>query len=911
MKLISARFKGLIGVNRASGLHEIKIDFTKCRHKIILIIGKNGSGKTTINDALHPFPDPPSNYLPHEEGLKEIEYISDDGILYRISIQYPLTKNGERASTKAYIQKMVNGTINELNPNGNIGSYKDALYTEFVLDANFIALSQLSIENRGIVDKTPSERKKYVGNIIDSIEVYNDIHKALNKRSSIMKSMINTIVTKIDTIGNEENLTASIQSIEMRISTLQKQKESFTKQLADMEAQIRILDPNNSIQESYTIIYNQYSSVKSNIETLDLLLANLKNKPYHEYVKDMKTCEKLLLELNSNTNSLENELYICQSRISDLLTKREEESQMVSLKLNRLRSLTSEYNYMDLIKEIDRLKKNIEMYTKTFEEMGVSKDTIITKDEFITGLNTLKMLKEQVDVVRSYAYSSNIFEAIDCIKNDENVQFRIQSLDDEIGDLNRQLSEKQNQIKYIEGLLDQLHILERRPKDCVNDGCDFIRNALEIKSKYSDKDIDRLQQEVQSISVLIKDKNDQVKKYTDVAQISVSIRNIIRYIKNNKNILDKLPNGYIFGNIDVFLDKLVNGSTFNEITDLYSYADRANLFELYKTDSAKLEKLQSEYKIYKSKNQIIEDIQHDIDDINNRLNSISKDIEEYQSKMVSYQKQIADNKDMISKIESALTKYKEREEYLSQLSELERQLKDISNSVKAIEDSIQSINNIKSQIEAIDEELNPSIDDMNKMKFSLDRLREYKQELHDYESKYNMIELVKKYSSPTKGGIQNLFIEIYMGQTLEIANSLLRMLFNGTLMLDGYVINDKEFRIPCKSLESPIVNDDISSCSTAQKCMISMILSFSLLQLGSSKYNIIRLDEIDGVLDQSNRAMFITVLRRIMDILDVQNCIMISHSSEAILEDADIIQLSSVDQDIPRDNVIFSYDDYR
>lgn len=911
MKLISARFKSLIGINRASGLHDIKIDFTKCKHKIILIIGKNGSGKTTINDALHPFPDPPSNYLPHEEGLKEIEYISDDGVLYRISIQYPLNKSGERATTKAYIQKMVNGTINELNPNGNIGSYKDVLYSEFVLDANFIALSQLSIENRGIVDKTPSERKRYVGNIIDAIEIYNDIHKALNKRSSIMKSMINTIVTKIDTIGNEENLTTSVQSIGMRISTLQKQKESLTKQLADTEAKVRILDPNNSIQQSYTVIYNQYSSVKSNLETLDLLLSNLKNKPYYEYVKDLKTCEKLLLELNSNTNSLENELYICQSRTSDLLTKREEESQMVSLKLNRLRSLTSEYNYMDLIKEIDRLKKNIDMYLKTFEEMGVSKDNLITKDEFTIGLNTLKMLKEQVDVVRSYAYNENILEAIQCIKNDENVQFRIDSLEDEIEDLNRQLSEKQNQLKYIEGLLSQLHILERRPKDCVNDECDFIKNALEIKNKYSENDINRLQAEMQSISSLINEKKSLVDKYREIAQISVSIRNIMRYINNNKAILDKLPNGYIFGNIDIFLDKLVKGSTFNEITDLYQYADRANLFELYKLDSSKLEKLESEYKIYKSKNQIIEDIQNDIDNINEKLSSISKDIESNQEKMKSYQNNIAKNNDMIIKIESALKNYQEREECQSQLDSLEIQLKDISNSVKAIEDAIQSINSIKSQMENIDSELGPSTEELNKIKFSLDRLKEYQQELKDYEAKYSMIELVKKYSSPTKGGIQNLFIEIYMGQTLEIANSLLRMLFNGTLMLDGYVINDKEFRIPCKSLESPIINDDISSCSTAQKCMISMILSFSLLQLGSSKYNIIRLDEIDGVLDQSNRAMFITVLRRIMDILDVQNCIMISHSSEAILEDADIIQLSDIDQDIPRNNVIFSYDDYR
>lgn len=911
MKLVSARFKGLIGINRASGLHEIKIDFTKCKHKIILIIGKNGSGKSTISDALHPFPDPPSNYLDHEEGLKEIEYISDHGIFYRISIQYPLNKNGERATTKAYIQKMVDGIVDELNPNGNIGSFKDALYTEFKLDANYIALSQLSIENRGLVEKTPSERKKFVGNIIDAIEVYNNIHKALNKRSSIIKSMINTLVTKIDTIGNEENLLSSIKAIEDRISTLSSQKDICIKQLADMEAQIRILDPNNSIQESYTIIYSQYESVKRELETLDLFLTNLKNKPYHIYVKDKETCEKSLLDLKSNTSSLESELYILQSRISDLLLKREEDSEMVSLKVNRLKSLTSEYNYMDLITEIDRLKKNIETYLKTFEEMGVSEDTILTKDEFVTGLNTLKMLKEQVDIVRSYSYSDEILKTIECIKNEIDIRFLIIQLRDEIEDLNRQLSDKQNQLKYIEGQLDQLQILDRRPADCVNDECDFIKNALLIKSKYSKEDIDRLQEEMQSISMAIRSKTDEMETYEKLSQISISIRNIIRYINSNKAILDKLPNGDIFGNIDLFLDKLVAGSTFNEINDLYSYVDRANVFELYKADKSRLEKLESEYKIYKSKNQIIEDIQRDIDTINEKLNAVTKDIEEYQFKISEYTTTISKNKETISVVESILDKYIDRDSKAKELHELEVRLQEISNSVKAIEDAIKSINDIKSRITDIDNELNPSTETRDKMRFSLDRLKEYKEELSKYQTNYDLIELIKKYSSPTKGGIQNLFIQVYMGQTLNIANSLLRMLFNGTLVLDDYVINDKEFRIPCKSLESPIVNDDISSCSTAQKCMISMILSFSLLQQASTDYNIIRLDEIDGVLDQANRAMFITVLQKIMDILNVENCIMISHSSEAILDDADIILLSPVDQEIPKGNVIFSYEDYR
>src|SRR5699024_10426004 len=121
--------------------------------------------------------------------------------------------------------------------------------------------------------------------------------------------------------------------------------------------------------------------------------------------------------------------------------------------------------------------------------------------------------------------------------------------------------------------------------------------------KYSKEDIDRLQEEMQSISITISSKTDDMERYEKLSQISISIRNIIRYINSNKAILDKLPNGDIFGNIDLFLDKLVAGSTFNEINDLYSYVDRANVFELYKADKSRLEKLESEYKIYKSKNQ--------------------------------------------------------------------------------------------------------------------------------------------------------------------------------------------------------------------------------------------------------------------------------------------------------------------
>ena len=47
----------------------------------------------------------------------------------------------------------------------------------FNLDPNFVSLSQLSSEDMGIVSKKPSERKKFVASIVESIEVYNDIYR--------------------------------------------------------------------------------------------------------------------------------------------------------------------------------------------------------------------------------------------------------------------------------------------------------------------------------------------------------------------------------------------------------------------------------------------------------------------------------------------------------------------------------------------------------------------------------------------------------------------------------------------------------------------------------------------------------------------------------------------------------------
>ena len=148
-------------------------------------------------------------------------------------------------------------------------------------------------------------------------------------------------------------------------------------------------------------------------------------------------------------------------------------------------------------------------------------------------------------------------------------------------------------------------------------------------------------------------------------------------------------------------------------------------------------------------------------------------------------------------------------------------------------------------------------------------------------------------------------MQLYMNNILSMANDLLSLLFEGEFNLQPFIINDTEFRIPC--IGTGLMHNDISSMSTAQKCMISMILSFSILYQSSTKYNVLVLDEIDGGLDTSNRGMFIDLLDRLMSILHSEQCFIISHNNELNTSLADLIVLKNNGEIYNGGNIIWQY----
>lgn len=906
MRLLYARFRGLIGVYRASNLKEIFIDFRKCIHPITLITGPNGSGKSTIMDQLHPLPDSQSVYLPKEPAFKELEYLMDDGTVYRLRIDYPINKYGERTTTKAFIYKIVDGMVIDLNPNGNVSSYRDTLVSNFRLDPNFIQLSYLSVENRGLVDLTPAERKKFVGSIIAKVEVYNNMLKTLNKRYTQFKSLLNSIVAKIDSIGDEETLNLNLKSIETRINKLTLDRDNLLKMSAKCESTIQLLDPNNEIQDNYKTLSDQRASIQEQLRLGRIVLAKYSKEPYSSYLGSLEICLENEKAFQSLSNDLSKSLLEVELTISSLIRQREDEAEAIAKKQTKLASMRVDIDIDALKRDISLYENQLKEYETFLNRMGLTIDTALTKDEFISGLNTLLQIKEHIDTVRSYNYLSNMDDALSAIENNISIADMIYILQTDISCIEEKISKITGDIEYYNRLLERMSILNIRPTECSVDSCIFIKEGIAAKAENPQENLDRLSIELAELNDSLSVKKEALNNYIDINGIINNMRIVFRFIDNNASILNKLPNGSMFTNKPILISAIKKGSTFSEVYDLYQYIDQANILEEYKLIKSGLESMYTNLEIYNNRNSILEELMSDIAELNTKLNSLTEQISQSQIKRDSITVEKAEVDSKLVDIEKAKLYYIRDNDMCAELAKVESGLSSISANMQNIASNIENINRCNSSIANIDGELTPLNREREQTRFSLSKLDEYRADYELYQRKCSLTETLIKYSSPTKDGIQLLFMQVYMGQVMSNANKLLKMLFKGELELGAFIINEKEFKIPCKSMESPIVNDDISSCSTAQRCMISMILSFALLMQSSTEYNIIRLDEIDGGLDSDNRTQFINVLLEIMELLQVSNCIMISHNTEIPISNCNVIDLYG---DTRCGNIIFRYTD--
>lgn len=889
---------GYAGIYNGMKLMDIKIDFTKCKTNKIIIKGDNGSGKSTLENAINPNPDSNDNFIPNCEARKNI-CLCDNGIDYIIRYIHPINNNGSRGTTKGYISKIINGQTIELNPNGNISSCKDILYDEFNLDSNFISLSKLSSENRGLVDNRPADRKKLVNSIINILEVYNGIYKKLSKKSSTYKQLINSITYKIDNLGNELQLKSQLENIISRINKLENERDMTIEAIATVK--IKISEFMNTLKN------NNYDSIVSELKDVSSHNKVLRNQILKKLtdlgIKDINSIEEFLKyieqQISINKSTIANNSF----QVSNLLSQREIEFNDLKNKQIRLDSLQSDYNYLDIKNTMNKSQKIVSDYEKIFNKMGLKNISLITKTEYDSAMESLKYLK---DLSSNLLSLYNISDLEYVINNIEYISSELTKTDKIKNEIDYLKSEKERLFSSISIYISKQDIIDElnnRPNECKIDTCPYIKSALEASIQYPRKELEKLQKEYDNIENEINKKSNYLNKLNIFREILISVLSIKRELDSKINFILKLPVKRDFK--ETFFNRILSYDSFDDITKLYGYIDCGNMIEEYKLAKSQLDKYQSEYKLYEAKNNIIESILIDIESLTKKVDKMALDIETINNSTSDLEIKLREYEDVKIKISNLLSKInddlKPSEEREKELLKIKDSLDVNSNEIEILHDNLNTLNN---NLASVNSDIKGLSSEKEKINHSIILLEQYKIELQDYSNKYSKIEKIKYYSSPSTG-IQTLFMQLYMNKIISTANSLLSLLFDGEFILQPFIINENEFRIPC--IGSGLLHDDISSMSTAQKCMISMILSFSILNQSSTRYNVIMLDEIDGGLDTINRGLFIELLDNLMNMLHCEQCFMISHNNELNTSICDIIILKNSSNDIYNGNIIWQY----
>lgn len=907
MKYIYLKLTNYIGIYNGMGLYDIEIDFSKSTHKVCVIKGTNGSGKSTIMNALSVFPDSSSSFIPGLPASKVIRLLYN-GKIYEIKFFHEIKNNGLRDTTKAYISKQdVAGNLIELNPNGNVSQYRDIVYSEFQLDSNFATLSRLSMDDRGIGYMKPAERKRFVNSIIESLNAYNEIYKVITKRVSSLKAVMNSIVSRLGSIGDEDTLNQQVDSVQNELNRINRQRDLLMQDVASLKADVNSIDPDGAIQQEYSSISKQLDEASKELHHLVVTYQtnNMLFIPEVEQEILNNQLAEIADEIERHNNTLI-ELRGSKSAIADMVTDSSRQLSEIDRQISSIKTADYMNAQQSLINAINRRNDVLSKIQCT----GIDPNAF-TKDEYILALETVHEIVSMIDIFRSCFDYSTINECISAYRATGYTSFPpIKSTNQcqtVIDDYDRNQLIWYNQMMDAKRKVDLTKVLDNRPNDCTIDSCYFIHEAVEASKGDPESEYNRLREFYDS-------KVDEYTKcrvlkaqYDEYNNCLNQIHAIIRSIDKNGAILSRLPNGGIFTSKADFFEYLVGGESFTFIERMYRYIDLANYYEEYhvlEKEIVSLEKMVAS----------IEASSGSISQLENTRESIKQSLFKYKDQMSSIQYSIDQTNNQITVLCTSRSEINTKRipiiNRIMELIRLEREYKSridtIQESMNRISSITDAINKKNIEIAQLDTAIGLKHKEREGYVFKINQLITYKTELADYEAQFALYDKIRYHSSPTTG-IQLVFMQMYMGRILQVSNTLLRFLFDGKYVLQPFIINEMEFRIPC--LGEGYINDDISSMSSSQSTMISMILSFALLYTSSTEYNIIKLDEIDDPLDEPNRAAFAQLLNRIMEIMGTEQCIMISHSSELIVENADLILLKSDGiSSIPVDaNVIWDF----
>ena len=852
LKLVNNAF-----IYSGTGKHEIDLDFNKANtnSKVNLLIGPIGSGKTALLSQLQPFASVGSldtrnsndQTLPELDGYKIIEY-DHDGSHYFIRHDYTWNKNMKSHSVKSYISK----DGKELNSNGNVGSFKEIIKIEFGIDQNFLRILRLGSNVTGVLTLKSTERKKFIASLREDTEIYLTIHKKLTEDFRTLNASINAVSNRLMQLSatDEDNMRAELED-------LQDQNESLLNSIKECESKIGKLIGVNQTLGKLPELTNQYHMTEATLEDLEMQFDTLTKE-----VEAAKSSETLA--------SISNKIGKIQGSINTLeekLLKDENELEQLQTDINKFNDiiLMSENN-----SHLDDMRSTLRELEKDYQDYTIKLSGFKCQYSYhflATFIDDLSVLQNMIDEISQYNASSikTVY-----MKLNQSIGSMVNQKVNMLTAQRTNIQKAMNTIEYSKEYTTPIPLF--RAPFCPTKDCPYYRSHPSIIKERSGnkKDINaklsRMKDEITRLDA-------EISKYQEYPILQKKLQLLQNQWKSAVQVLSNL--GVIDTKISL-LDILTDQMTRR---DWYHYNRLIDILEKCKMMD-EYQEVVSRYAAVKNEISILESPEYESSKYKKEIALKRKS--EVTNDMNACNNEIHQLKDELTQLEALYHIIQNKDENLKRLDLIkgdiqrsEESLDTLSRSIKKIEFNNDQISDLHNKLDKYTKDYNEKTAKIDKLKAILSQI-EYNQDEYKslMEERTTMKAILEAVSS--KEGIPLILVKVFLDNCKEIINELISDVFEDDLEILDFNISETDFKIPYM-INGQVV-DDIEYASQGQQSIISIALSFALIQQSIFDYNIMLLDEVDGPLHFSDREKFIGILFKQMAAIHSDQVFMISHS---------------------------------
>lgn len=859
MKLVKAIFHNYADILAGTGKSKLELDFSKSKNRVTLILGPNGSGKTAIMSKIHPFAftigdkrSGKSIIVDGKPGYKEMHYL-EKGNLYVIKHFI-----NEKGTVKSYIS--LNGE--ELNPNGNVTSFKEIVEASLYITEDKMKLMRLGSNSSTFIQMSSTERKSFTMELLSDIDIYGSLYRKLNEDYRVLRGLIRNISTKIEglNLGDIATVQSNIQRFDDQIESLQSERDSLLLKLGNAKGRMAELTPEYmyELSEELSVITDKQKKLQrkvQNSEGKDLVSAQTE---FNETKQALKELEHLLIQKESSLTSL-------RDKENDLLNKIEE----VDSKLMVVQSREEIGTLQTMLLDTDKKIKELEEQFKNF-------NTKATAEDFKRLIDIYREVDARALVMHSFDHNM-IREIVEMEMSGENVETY----------LNRMLKQKTNEVEQAKASImatkhrkntDGHRYLIIRDSKC-NCDCPFETFFNEVTNQ-STKDIDDFERELRIAEHDLDLMNDRF-------AIASNIRFIKMILDANLVVISRLPAGMISLNA-ILSNIMLSLPIYDEerITKFITFME-----EYERVDMLKERRIELREEISRIRGN------------QDTINFLTEESVKYKIALDSVRDKIHSIIDQITKLREKVknkqTSVDELEELVESLREHHQIMVEQTNLLKRIEE-IHTIRNERTRvldmievqetaIRGVDTNIAFHTKNREELIRRMDALNTYQRELDVLNKKYERIDLVRDAVSSRKG-IPLKYIRLYMMDINVHINNILKQIYGDSLEIEEMIIDEKEFRIPYR--KNGVYVPDVSMVSQGEESFLALAFSTAFKRREAGGYNVYTLDELDGPLDYTKRDRFNRTLEQEMNEVNAEQALIISHNSSFENYPVDIILLS-------------------